>query len=452
MADAGLDTYFHTPKDDLKHRTRWRMPYSSSEQEALRDLVRAARRHGIRMLYGLGPGLDIEHGSDADFRAITRKLGMLRELGIRDFVLLFDDIAPRLNARDRRRFPGEAAAQAWLANRVFAWLREADPAAWMGFCPTPYCGRMCHPSVATSPYLSEMGRLLDPAIDVFWTGPEIVPETIPTASVREVATVLRRPPVIWDNLHANDYDARRLYLGPMDGRPTSLGRTTRGLLTNPNVEFEADFVAVHTLGAWVRAVRTGERYDSRRALDAALTAWLPAFRVRPPAVFGPKDLRLLVDCLHLPHSQGTGARRWLADLDTVLARPPGAGGVAETRCRAMARRLLDLHERLTALEDRELLHTLYRRTWELKEEAILVLRYLDWWRTDPKPGTGCHSGEHLPGTYRGGLAAALQRRLPMHSDGGFDHRRPPTGGGYGEGAAAIWSAVAERSGIPDPVP
>ena len=135
---AGLDTYLYAPKDDLRHRTRWRLPYPAGERERFGELARAARRRGVRVVYGLGPGLDVEHGSDADFRAIIRKLSVLRDSGIRDFVLLFDDIAPRLNAADRRRFGNEAAAQAWLTNRVAAWLRETDRDAWLAFCPTPY--------------------------------------------------------------------------------------------------------------------------------------------------------------------------------------------------------------------------------------------------------------------------------------------------------------------------
>ncbi len=31
--------------------------------------------------------------------------------------------------------------------------------------------------------------------------------------VRRVSRVLGRKPIIWDNLHANDYDPKRVYLG-----------------------------------------------------------------------------------------------------------------------------------------------------------------------------------------------------------------------------------------------
>ncbi len=67
-----------------------------------------------------------------------------------------------------------------------------------------------------------------------------------------VANVLKRKPVIWDNIHANDYDQRRLFLGPYDGRPIHLYTHLRGILTNPNCEFESNFIAIHTLSTWIK--------------------------------------------------------------------------------------------------------------------------------------------------------------------------------------------------------
>lgn len=64
--------------------------------------------------------------------------------------------------------------------------------------------------------------------------------------------MIRRKPVIWDNIHANDYDHRRVFLGPYSGRPTELYKLLNGVLTNPNCEFEANFVAIHTFATWCK--------------------------------------------------------------------------------------------------------------------------------------------------------------------------------------------------------
>lgn len=45
-------------------------------------------------------------------------------------------------------------------------------------------------------------------------GPKVVSHKISVESIDEVSSVLKRAPVIWDNIHANDYDPQRIYLGP----------------------------------------------------------------------------------------------------------------------------------------------------------------------------------------------------------------------------------------------
>lgn len=76
--------------------------------------------------------------------------------------------------------------------------------------------------------------------------------TLTTECLAEVESVLQRPLLIWDNLHANDYDSRRLFLGPFKGRDPHLRSHLRGLLLNPNCEFEANYIPLHTLGSWCR--------------------------------------------------------------------------------------------------------------------------------------------------------------------------------------------------------
>lgn len=91
-------------------------------------------------------------------------------------------------------------------------------------------------------------------IAVIWTGSLVVSKRIQTKELRELSTFLKHPIVLWDNLHANDYDQRRIFIGPYCGRPLALRRKglLKGVLTNPNCEFEANYVALHTLAQWSR--------------------------------------------------------------------------------------------------------------------------------------------------------------------------------------------------------
>lgn len=93
------------------------------------------------------------------------------------------------------------------------------------------------------------------------TGPKVVSKDITVESIEEVTKILRRAPVIWDNIHANDYDQKRLFLGPYKGRSTELIPRLKGVLTNPNCEFESNFVAIHTLATWYKSNMNGVRKD-----------------------------------------------------------------------------------------------------------------------------------------------------------------------------------------------
>ncbi|NXN93790.1 OGA GlcNAcase, partial [Rhinopomastus cyanomelas] len=147
-------------------------------------------------------------------------------------------------------FPSLAKAQASVANEVYQELGQ--PSVFL-FCPTEYCSSLCSPSPSQSCYLLTIGQELLPGIGVIWTGPKVVSQELSAALLEEVEGVLRRRPIIWDNLYANDYDCRRVFLGPYTGRAPGLMAKLHGLLLNPNCELQANFVPIHTLGSWFRS-------------------------------------------------------------------------------------------------------------------------------------------------------------------------------------------------------
>ena len=113
---------------------------------------------------------------------------------------------------------------------------------------------------------------------------------------------------------------------------------------------------------------------------------------------------------------------WRDDFAWLVREAPTAWGERGERFFATALLIGDLFDQLTRLENRDLLHTVYRHGWELKEEANLLVAYLRWLQSEPAAEARFFSAEHRPGTYRGGLVAELQRQLPMRRDGSFDHR------------------------------
>uniref|UniRef100_A0A8C6KS72 protein O-GlcNAcase n=1 Tax=Nothobranchius furzeri TaxID=105023 RepID=A0A8C6KS72_NOTFU len=254
----GLNAYLYAPKDDYKHRMFWRELYSVEEAEQLMTLIAAAQEHGIEFIYAISPGLDITFSNQKEVSALKKKLDQVTHFGCKSFALLFDDIDHNMCPADKEVFSSFAHAQVSITNEIYQYLGE--PETFL-FCPTEYCGTFCYPSVSQSPYLRTVGEKLLPDIDVLWTGPKVVSKDITVESIEEVSKILRRSPVIWDNFHANDYDQKRLFLGPYKGRSTELIPRLKGVLTNPNCEFESNFVAIHTLATWYKSNMNGVRKD-----------------------------------------------------------------------------------------------------------------------------------------------------------------------------------------------
>lgn len=410
----GLNTYMYAPKDDLKHRALWRECYDRTEAAELKRRVADSQACGLDFVYALAPGLDIHYATELP--KLQSKLRQVAELGVRSFAILFDDIPQRMRAADTRRFGSFAAAQSAVANELFHWLPQvaARPRLW--FCPTIYCGRMAAGAVARCAYLRELGERLAPSIDVFWTGPEIVSETISPASIRELRKVLRRAPLIWDNLHANDYDRRRIYLGPYAGRPAQLRSEVRGILCNPNCEFPLNYVPLRTFANYTQARRT---WNPRNAFKRAIAAWRPAFASRTRNRMSRRDLEWMGDAFYLPFAFGPQAAQFVNDYTRLLRVSPERWGRARSRFNQSSQALAALLTKVTELTDRDLCYALYRHVWDLKEEIALMQAYVRWRQFGPRRGERFVSGEHRPRLYRGGLVAALQRQLPMDDAGHF---------------------------------
>ena len=417
MSRFGLTVYLSCPKDDPHHRAAWREPYPRGESERIASLVADCRKRGIDFIWGVGPGLDLRHADEADVAALLARFAELLRLGCRRFALLLDDIPAALDSADAARFGSLAAAQAHVANRAQAWIAANVPEGTLLLCPTPYCDRMAAAGLGGIGYLDTLGGHLAPTIDVLWTGPEIIAPEITPDSLCCVTALLRRKPVIWDNFFADDYDGQRFFAGPYAGRPRDLHAAVRGVFLNPNNELPLNFVPLHTFSQWLNG---NGPWDPRAAFESAVGDWLPAFRLLDAAPNRPArepvslaDLTLLSDCFYGPYEQGTGAVALLAGARGVMETPPAAWGRAEEEALDAARRLKALGDQLADLADRPLLHALARRLWPLREECTLLLHHADNQRRAARGEPLLPDNDHLPGTFRGGFLAALQKSVPV---------------------------------------
>ncbi|MCA9839192.1 MAG: beta-N-acetylglucosaminidase domain-containing protein [Trueperaceae bacterium] len=411
MQGWGMNTYMYGPKDDLKMRAAWRERYSDLEMSELLSLAEHCQQKEIAFVYTIAPGLDICYADEADLQALKSKIDQLLSKGVKHFCILFDDIPFRMRDADAKRFASFAGAQAYVTNELFYHIRKQTKGLFL-FCPTEYCGRMATPSVKDSSYLQELGETLEKEIDVFWTGPEIVSEEISVASVLELQSVLKRKPLIWDNIHANDYDIRRIYLGPFSGKTSALKNEVRGILSNPNNEFEANFIPLKTLAAYASA----DIYDAHIAYQAALKAWLPRFKTHGKEAIKLEEVELLGDLFYLFFEHGEQVKSLLAEAQEMLNSEPHVWGDRVARLEQTSQVVGKLFHKLTELENRDLLYSLYSYVWEVEHEIRYLVNYLKWLK-EAKPGEEFGRPVQLANTFRGGVAATIERFLPLDERG-----------------------------------
>jgi hyaluronoglucosaminidase len=269
MGRTKQNRYLYAPGDDPYRLARWRDAYPAARRADFRRLaVRAAADH-VTPAWAVAPAQAMCMASDDDARALARKAEAMWMLGVRAFQLQFQDVSYSEwhCGEDADTFgsgPRAAArAQARVANVLARHLRRSHPgAAPLSVMPTEYY------QSGASPYRTALARWLDPSVQVAWTGVGVVPRTI---TARELAAARSafdgRPLVTADNYPVNDYEEKRLFLGPYRGRDAAVAGGSAGVLANAMQQAAASRVPLFTAAdyAW-----NPYGYDPRRSWGAAV--------------------------------------------------------------------------------------------------------------------------------------------------------------------------------------
>lgn len=208
--------------------------------------------------------------------ALADKLAELDDLGVRRLAILFDDM--------RGDLPGLAASQA----EILHWVGERTRAPRLIVCPTYYSD---DPALdrffgqRPDRYLGDLGRALDPAIDVFWTGPEVCSLELRPGHLERVAGQLGRKPLLWDNYPVNDGPRMSpfLHLRAFTGRSAASAAHLAGHAVNPALQPVLSRLPAITLP---EVYALGDDYDYRVAFERA------ALCVLGPDLTGPVTRRL----------------------------------------------------------------------------------------------------------------------------------------------------------------
>ncbi|MGW8066698.1 beta-N-acetylglucosaminidase domain-containing protein [Streptomyces ziwulingensis] len=333
--------YLYAPGDDLYRQARWREPYPREQRSRFRELAERARRNHVTLAWAVSPGQAMCFSSDADVRALTRKLDGMREAGFRAFQLQFQDVSYSEwhCGADAERFgsgPGAAArAQAHVANAVARHLadRRPDGSAELTVMPTEYY------QDGPTAYRRALAGALARSVRVAWTGVGVVPRTITGRELAQAREVFGHPLVTLDNYPVNDYAPGRLFLGPYQGREPAVGTGSAALLANAMQQPEASRIPLFTSAdyAWnPRAYRPRESWraavddlaggDDRR--EEALTALAGN---DASSVLGTKEsayLRPLIEAFwdERPTGRDTAAGRLRAEFAVLRELPDRLAG------------------------------------------------------------------------------------------------------------------------------
>jgi hypothetical protein len=329
-----MSCYTSVFSDTLPFANRWREPLPRSTLDGIGQVARSCRDGGITFCFSFHPALfsdrPLRCDSDADFEAMGRNYDAVQALGVRWFSLSYDDI----DVRDA----GKAAlgtAHAGLANRLLRRLRAKDPEAELIFCPVYYWG----PADAGDAklYTEALGRTLDKAILVFWTGDGVVTPRITRRAAESFRRAVGHRLVIWDNYPVNDRTGA-LHLGPVTGRDPDLDQVAFGYMSNPHApQNEINRIPLLTCADYAWNPRA---YDPGRSIGQAIVhlADTPGRR----AVL--KDLVELYPGNLISGSTSTGYNCVLERVAALLKAPGG---------RDQAAKLVDRVADVAARLDRE---------------------------------------------------------------------------------------------------
>jgi len=280
LLQQGLDFYIYAPKADRFLRKAWTEPWPKADFERLAMLSQAYRDAGLGFGLGFSP-FEIYLEDPANQRsALQTKVAELNRIAPSILSIQFDDMhgaVPELAERQARAI-GEIVA-ASTAERFIV-------------CPTYYSDDARLEKVfgaMPAGYLEDFGRLLDPAVDIYWTGPKIFSDSYPSDHLARVTEQLRRKPFLWDNYPVNDSakTSNFLHLTGFSGRPPRLKTEAAGHAVNPMNQAWLSRIPIASLAD---SYSQGAAYDplassaaacrryGKGALGEALLADLPTFQ------------------------------------------------------------------------------------------------------------------------------------------------------------------------------
>ena len=274
MLRHNMNLYVHAPKDDPYQRIRWRDFYPPEDMVQFKSEVASVQPRGLRWVPSISPGhvpgaaegADICYSCPEDREALFQKLDSLWGIGIRAFMLSFDDVErDSTHPQDWVTYgTGDDAfgrMNADLLNDVYERYRSQHGDFRLFTVPADFAG------TTSTPYLDALRSRLRQEVIVMWTGPAVVSPTISCADADAYAAAIGRKPLVWDNFPVNDFAPDKLMVGPYEGRSMDLPACLAGIVANPSPLVATNRISLFTVADYLR---NPSRYSPEESWRASL--------------------------------------------------------------------------------------------------------------------------------------------------------------------------------------
>lgn len=241
LCKNNLNTYFYAPKEDKNHRLCWKEQYGKEWRLNFQKFTNIGKKYNVDIIAGIAPGLDFnfkqlnekrKSNQKSDFEFLLTKAKKLLEDGATSIALLLDDIPADFKDKFGNKV-SEGTYHGKLANRLLKKLGKK-----IFFVPRIYADEL----IEDEPnYLSDLSKVLDPEIIVFYCGKNVVSKSL--TGYRQIEKVLENKIIFWDNYYANDYCPRRLFIGPYLGR-----KNIKNVMINPTGLINTDLLILDIFG------------------------------------------------------------------------------------------------------------------------------------------------------------------------------------------------------------
>lgn len=251
LAPYGYRFYMYAPKADVFLRKRWQEPHPDSYAAELRSFSAFCRERDVHFGIGLSPYELFNNFDNTTREALTAKLAFFDSLGVEDLAILFDDMR------------GDVDDLATKQVEIVEWAAARTGASRVIMCPSYYSDDPILDRVFGSrpqDYLNDLGKNLDQAVEVFWTGEEVISRQFSTGHLERIENLIQRRPFIWDNYPVNDGQrmSQYLHLRGFTGRPAEMGDHIAAHGINPALQPTLGLIPAVTLSD---SYRLGSTYE-----------------------------------------------------------------------------------------------------------------------------------------------------------------------------------------------